>query len=261
MDALVVTFREGIEAVLVIGIMVAFLRKAGKATLIRPTLIGAGAAVAFSVAVALALQAVGLKADNPIVEAVLYLLAAIAVVTMVVWMMRTGSRMKEGIESRVGGILGKEAGTRGLSFALFTFAFFMVAREGVETVLFLAALAVGNTSNSTMLIGAIVGLAFAIVYGFIFQRGSARIDLRLFFTLTAGVLILLAAKLFGGSIHEFEEAGIIPMSETMAHIFDWIAKSSAIDWLFLVALSVPLITPWLKRRDRGGRLRHTVQEG
>jgi len=251
MDALVVTFREGIEAVLVVGIMIAFLRKAGKGRLARYVMIGAGAAVAFSLAVAMVVHAAGLNANNALVEAVLYLVAAVAVITMVVWMLRTGKRMKEGIESRVGGILAKDTSTRGLGLTLFAFAFFMVAREGVETVLFLAALAVGNTSNSFLLAWAVAGLALAVVYGVLFTRGSARIDLRLFFALTAGVLSLLALKLVGGSIHEFEELGLIPMSVTMAHVFDWIAKSSAIDWLFLVALSIPLLTPWVKRSGIG----------
>jgi high-affinity iron transporter len=252
MDALVVTFREGIEAVLVIGIMIAFLRRSGRGELIRPTLWGAGAAIAFSALVAVGLHAAGLDADNATVEAVLYLVASAAVVTMVVWMVRAGRQMKQGIESRVGGILAKDASARGPGIALFAFAFLMVAREGVETVLFLAALAVGSTSNSWMLAGALAGLGLAVLYGFLFQRGSARIDLRLFFTLTAGVLILLSLKLLGSSIHEFEEVGLIPMSEAMAHAFDWIAQSTAIDWLFLLALSIPLITPWLKRSGRGG---------
>jgi len=249
MDALIVTFREGIEAVLVIGVMLAFLKKSGRVEFVRPTLAGAGVAVAFSVAIAFALHSAGLNASNPLVEAILYIVASVGVVTMVVWMLRTGGRMKEGIESRVGGILGRDRGVRGIGFVLFAFAFFMVAREGVETVLFLAALAVGTTSGWPTLVGAVAGVGLAVVYGVLFIRGSARLDLRLFFRLTAGVLILLSLKLLGGSIHEFEEAGLIPMSQTMAHVFDWIATSTAIDWLFLVGLTVPMITPWLKRRS------------
>lgn len=252
MDALVVTFREGIEAVLVIGIMIAFLRKAGRAQLVRYALLGAGSAVVFSAGVGFALRAAGVDADKPMVEAVLYLVAAVAVLTMVVWMLRTGKHMKAGIESRIGGILSGDLGGRSVSIALFAFAFFMVAREGVETVIFLAALTVGATANALTLAGAIAGLGLAVVYGVLFTRGSARIDLRLFFALTAGVLVLLSLKLLGGSIHEFEELGLIPMSEAMAHAFDWVAGSSALDWLFVIALSVPLLMPWI-RQQRGLR--------
>ena len=61
------------------------------------------------------------------------------------------------------------------------------------------------------------------------------------------MLILLSLQLLGGSIHEFEEAGLIPMSPTMAGIFDWIATNTVIDWLFLAGLTVPLVAPWLRR--------------
>lgn len=252
MDALVVTFREGIEAVLVVGIMVAFLRKAGRTELVRYMWLGAGSAVVFSAAVGFVLRAAGVDADKPMVEAVLYLVAAVAVLTMVVWMLRTGKHMRAGIESRIGGILSGDLGSKGVSIALFAFAFFMVAREGVETVIFLAALAVGTTANVLTLAGAVAGLGLAVVYGVLFTRGSARIDLRLFFMLTAGVLVLLALKLLGGSVHEFEELGLIPMSESMAHLFDWVAGSSVIDWLFVLALSVPFLMPWV-REHRGLR--------
>jgi high-affinity iron transporter len=250
MDAFVVTFREGIEAVLVIGITVAFLRKSGRGELVKLVFFGAGAAIAFSAAVALALQAVGVTADNPVPEGILHLLAAVAVLTMVIWMLRTGRRMRAGIESRVGGMLGKQRSAWRISLGLFALAFFVVAREGVEVTLFLAALAIGRASNTLLLLGALAGLAFALGYGFLFLRGSARIDLRLFFTLTAGVLILLSLQLLGGSIHEFEEAGLIPMSQTWAGVFDWIATNTVIDWLFLVGLTVPLVAPWLRRSGR-----------
>ena len=135
MDAFVVTFREGIEAVLVIGITVAFLRKSGRGELVKLVFFGAGAAIVFSAAAALALQSVGVTADNPVPEAILHLLAAVAVLTMVIWMLRTGRRMREGIESRVGGMLGKERSAWAIGLGLFALAFFVVAREGVEVIL------------------------------------------------------------------------------------------------------------------------------
>ena len=258
MDALAITFREGIEAVLVVGIMIAFLRRSGRDTLVRATLLGAMVAVLFSVAAAIGLSAAGINADNPLVEAILYLLASVAVTTMVVWMFKAGRRLQQGIETRMSGILSRPDDRRSVRFALFAFAFLMVAREGVETVLFLAAAAVGRGASVTAFVGAVAGIAFAVVYGVLFLRGSALIDLRLFFGLTAGVLGLLALKLLGGSIHEFEEIGLIPMSQTLAHVFDWIAASTAIDWLFLIALSVPLIAPLAKRLG-GKRLEDAAQ--
>jgi FTR1 family protein len=124
----------------------------------------------------------------------------------------------------------------------------MVAREGVETVLFISAGALGGTHSPGLVIGGVAGLGLAVAYGVLFARGSSRIDLRLFFTLTSVVLVLLAVKLVGGSIHEFEEAGLLTMSVSMAHFFDAFGGSAVIDWLFLVALIVPLVTPYIQRR-------------
>jgi len=145
-------------------------------------------------------------------------------------------------------ILDTDNGARRIGLSLFLLAFFMVAREGVETALFITAGALGGANAPALVIGSIVGLALALMYGVLFARGSARIDLKLFFTLTSIVLVMLSVKLIGGSIHEFEEAGLIPMSEAMAHFFDIFGGSAVIDWLFLVALIVPLGAPYIQRR-------------
>jgi FTR1 family protein len=252
-EALVITFREGIEAVLVVGIMLAFLRRGGSSSSTRSVIAGVVTAVVFSLGTAFALSRLGISADQPVVEGVLFLVAALAVAGMVVWMARAGRQLRAGIEGRMSGILG--SGKRGVAVevALFAFSFFMVAREGVEMVLFLSASAVGAGADRLALIGGLVGLALALVYGVLLIRGSARIDLRLFFVLTSAVLGLLSLKLFGTSIHEFEEAGVIPMAEGLAHAFDWIAKSTALDWLFLAALTLPMLMPWLRART-GARI-------
>lgn len=251
MDALVITFREGIEAVLVIGIVLAVLKRAGHVQSVRPVIAGVIAALVFSAGAAVVLSTLGLEAERPAVEGALFLVAALAVAGMVWWMVRTGREMRSGIESKLDSILGRGANTRVAALSLFAFSFFMVAREGVEMVLFLAALAVGKGASATLLAGGVVGLLLAVVYGVLFMRGSAHIDLRLFFSLTAIVLGLLALKLLGSSIHEFEEAGLIPMSESVAHAFDWIAGSSSLDWLFLIALTLPMLMPWYRHRAAG----------
>jgi FTR1 family protein len=248
MDSLVITFREGIEAALVIGIMLAFVRRTGRDGLGRWILAGTVAAVAFSAVTALVLGLSGIRTDNPVVEGVLYVVAAIAVLSMVVWMWRNSRSVRGQVESRMQAIVGSDKSTRRIGSGLFLLAFFMVAREGVETVLFITAGAMGGANAPSLVIGGIVGLALAVTYGVLFARGSARIDLKLFFTLTSVVLVLLAVKLIGGSIHEFEEAGLIPMSEAMAHFFDIFSGSPVIDWLFVVALIVPLLAPYIRRR-------------
>ena len=257
MDSLVITFREGIEAALVIGIMLAFVRKTNRAGLSRWILGGTVTAVGFSALVAAALGLSGVGADNPLIEGVLYAVAAVAVLSMVAWMWRSSRSVRGQVESRMTFILGAGKSARRAGLSLFLLAFFMVAREGVETVLFISASALGGGGSPSLLAGGIAGLGLAIAYGVLFARGSARIDLKLFFTLTSVVLALLAVKLVGGSIHEFEEAGLIPMSETMAHFFDAFSGSAVIDWLFLVALVVPLAVPYFRRRSNDAQAPRT----
>ena len=248
MDSLVITFREGIEAALVIGIMLAFARKTGRNGLGRWIIGGTIAAVAFSAITALVLGLSGIETDNPTVEGVLYAVAAVAVLSMVIWMWRNSRNVRGQVESRMQTILDTDKSTRRIGLSLFVLSFFMVAREGVETVLFITAGALGGTNAPSLIVGGIAGLGLAVAYGVLFARGSARIDLKLFFTMTSIVLVLLSVKLIGGSIHEFEEVGLIPMSETMAHFFDVFGGSAVIDWLFLAALIVPLAVPYLQRR-------------
>lgn len=253
MQALVITFREGIEAALVIGIMLAFVRKTGAAGLVRWIVAGTAAAIAFSVAGAAVLGVSGISADNPVVEGVLFAVAAVAVVSMVVWMWRNSRGVRGKVESQLRGIMDPDKSARRVGLGLFLLAFFMVAREGVEAVLLIAAGAIGAARGPALVIGGVAGLVLAVVYGVLFARGSARIDLKLFFRMTSIVLVLLAVKLIGGSIHEFEEAGLIPMSEAFAHFFDIFGGNAAIDWLFLLALIVPLAAPFVQRRVGAGK--------
>jgi high-affinity iron transporter len=213
----------------------------------RWVIAGAVSAGLFSVVAAIALGALGISAENPAVEGVTYLVAGVAVLSMVVWMWRNGRSIRGKVESRVEGLVAQEKPTSAAAIGLFALSFFMVAREGVETVLFLSASVLGGASQMGLVIGGLAGLALAVTYGVLFARGSVRIDLKLFFTLTSAVLILLAVKLLGSAIHEFEEVGLIPMSETMAHAFDWLHATPIIDWLFLAALAVPLLAPLFKR--------------
>jgi high-affinity iron transporter len=205
-----------------------------------------------------ALGALGLSAESPVVEGVTYLVAGVAVAAMVVWMWRNGRSIGGRVESRVAGIVTAEKSSAA-GIALFALSFFMIAREGVETVLFLSASALGGANQLGLLVGGLAGLALAGAYGVLFARGSVRMDLKLFFTLTSAVLLLLSVKLIGSSIHEFEEAGVLGMSETMARLFDWVHGTPIVDWLFLAALAVPLLAPLARRT--GGKARPEASLG
>jgi high-affinity iron transporter len=254
MDAFVITLREGIEAALVIGIVLAFVGRAERRDLARWVLGGAAAGALFSVLLAVGLQRAGLGADSPMVEAVLFAVAAVAVVSMVVWMLSASRGVQGQIEGKVERIL-CACGTGGTAaWTLFGFAAFMVAREGVEMALFLGASALGGANGPATLVGGVLGLAAAVAYGVVFARGGLKLDLGLFFKLTSVALLLLAGKLILGSVHEFEEAGVLPMSESLAHLFDALAGSSIVDYVFLLAVAVPFVGPVLRRFRAGRRL-------
>ena len=249
MDAFVITLREGIEAALVLGIVFAMLARGGRSELGRWVVAGAAAGVVFSIGAAAALSALGLNTENPVVDGVLYAIAAVVVVTMVVWMRQNAKRAGAAVKSQVSRIVAAGSSSARIGVGLLALSFFMVAREGVETALFLSAAALSGNNSAALVVGGVAGLSLAILYGILLARGSARIDIKLFFGFTSIVLVLLSVKLLGSSIHEFEEAGLIPMSVTMAHFFDGVAQSTAVDWLFLAALVVPFVAPLVRARQ------------
>ena len=247
MDAFAITLREGIEAALVLGIIFAIIARDGRRELRGWVIGGAATAGVFSVAAAALLGSMGLSTESPLVEAVLYAVAAIAVLTMVVWVYGNAKNAGEAVKSKVSRIVGTGGSSSKAGIGLFALAFFMVAREGVETALFLSAAALSGNQAIGLVAGGVAGLSLAVLYGVLLARGSARIDIKLFFGFTSVVLALLGLKLLGSSFHEFEEAGIIPMSAQMAHFFDAVAKSTVVDWLFVVALVVPFAAPMIGR--------------
>jgi len=142
-------------------------------------------------------------------------LTAVGVLTwMIFWMRRQGARIKSDLQERVDTAL--VAG----GFALAALAFTAVLREGVETALFLFAAAKGTAVEAggvgQQLVGAFLGLAVAIVLGLLLYRGGVRMNLRTFFKVTGSILVVVAAGLFGYSIHELQEAGWFPLLTSTA---------------------------------------------
>ena len=135
LEALLVTLREGIEAALVVSIIVAFLRREGLERHLRAVLWGIAAAMVASVAGAWTLYRWAVNEE--VFEGLLYLVSAVVVASLVVWMWRHAPEMASGMKGSLGRIVAR--GT-GVSWGVFLFTFLMVFREGIETVLFLAAL-------------------------------------------------------------------------------------------------------------------------
>ncbi|HZB01370.1 MAG TPA: iron uptake transporter permease EfeU [Actinomycetota bacterium] len=217
----VIALREGIEAALIVSIILAYLKQLEATDRSRLVWWGTGLAVAISAAVGIAVFAAGAEFEGRTEEIFegLVTLAAVAVLTwMIFWMRRQGARIRSELQEKVDTALV----TGGLALA--GLAFFAVLREGIETALFLFAAAQGTAVEGTevapaaQLAGAALGLAVAIVLGVLLYRGGIRMNLRSFFRVTGWILIVVAAGLFAYSLHELQEAGWIPILE--AHAYD-----------------------------------------
>src|SRR5579885_1270662 len=181
LEALVVTLREGVEAALLIGIVVTYLNKSGRSGRIRTVSAALAAAVLASIAGAVLFSRLNLNEDA--MEGWVLLIAAFFVATMIFWMQRTARGMKRKIEERLENISGKEQAS---GAGIFLFVFLMVFREGVETVLMLSAVSL-NSTDLMNFFGAVAGLALAVVFGVIFVRGTVRLDVRKFFRVTTAI--------------------------------------------------------------------------
>jgi high-affinity iron transporter len=211
----VISFREGLEAALIVGIVIGYLVKTGQAARVRVAWAGVGAAVAASALIAFGLNLVGARlegAAEELFEGATMLLAVLVLTGMIFWM-RTQSRyLKATLEHEL-----KAAVTSGATLTLFGVAFMAVFREGVETALLLAAAAFANDGLGT-LIGAVLGLGAAAVTGWLLYRATLRLNLRVFFSVTSLLLLFFAAGLFAHAVHEFQEAGLLPV--LIEHVWD-----------------------------------------
>lgn len=204
--------REGFEASLVVGIVLAFLNRTGRRDAFRSVWAGAGAAVLISVAVGALLFLIGAELEGTAEaawEGATMLLAAMLLTWMIFWMRRQARTIRRQLEAEVERAL---AAGSGLGLAVVTFV--GVLREGVETALFLFGSFEG-ANRLTSSIGAAVGLLGAVALGYLFYRGSARLDLRRFFTFTSGLLLLFAAYLLAGGLNELGEAGVLPEGDLL----------------------------------------------
>lgn len=213
--ALLLTFREGLEAALILGITLGVLRRAGRMDRARAVWLGAGLAGLLSLAIALALQALGIAfegAGEEIFEGVAMLLAAAVLTWMIFWMARQGRAFRTGLESDV-----RRAATSGGQWALFSLAFIAILREGIELALFLTATAFTATAGATLL-GAAAGLVAAVLAGWLLFATTHRLDVRAFFRVTSVLLIVFAAGLVAHGVHEFNEVGWVPA--VVEHVWD-----------------------------------------
>jgi len=252
MEAFVITLREGMEAALIVGLVLTYLSRTGRGSLRRWVYGGLILAAAASLLGAVAFRLAGFDPENEILEGTLLGVAALLVFSLVVWMWRASKGLKGHVESRLEALTGSETQRGPQAWALLVFVFFMVFREGVEMVLFLAALSLAGTPDLLGVIGGVTGLGLAALFGVLFVKGSLRINLRRFFAVTGFVLMVLVARLLAGSLHEFFEVGLLPSTPAILAVIGFIVKdsTSTLVLIALVALPVVSMLPELRLRPQ-----------
>jgi len=235
----VLTLREGIEAFLIVAIILAYLRKSNRSALIPAVFSGIAAAV---IASGLAGWAFSQAENQPLWEGALSLVAAALVASMVFYMMKAARHMRSNLEAK----MSKLSGHDGIAakFGIFTLVLLMITREGMEMALIVASL-IQQTSGGGLIAGAVFGVVGAIGVAWAWARYGHRVNLARFFQITATFLLLFAAQLVFQAFHEFTEIGLLPLDNAYWHATTetWTADGEYGIWITVAMLILPLA--WL----------------
>lgn len=222
--------REGLEACLIVAILIAYLVRSGRGGLLPRIWVGVGLAVALSIGFGALLtygpRRLTFEAQETIGGS-LSIVAVGFVTWMVFWMAKNARGLSGELHGQIDAAV--ESGRRGLILI----AFLAVAREGLETALFLWAATEATTSDGQAtyqpISAALLGIGTAIVLGYLFYRGALRINLTKFFAWTGAFLIVVAAGVFAYGIHDLQEAGVLPGLHNLA--FDVSATIQPDSWI------------------------------
>jgi high-affinity iron transporter len=204
-STLLITFREGLEAFLMVAIATLYLRKTERQSLINAIRVGLVVAVGLSLALGLALAKMG--ETSPAWEGALALIAALAVVWCVAHMLKAGKQMGGEITTGIGKASVLD-GSRAW-WAVFGFTLLMVGREGVESATMLASLASGSEMRA-LFIGGVIGTCTAAAVAMLWVRYGKQVNLTRFFNVTAVFMLAFASLLLLKSVFEFSEVNLIP---------------------------------------------------
>ena len=214
-QSLLITLREGLEAGLIVVIILTYLSNAGHRAYWKYALTGAAAAIAVSILVGVVIFAVAGEFEGraeQIFEGAAMLTAVAVLSWMIVWMKSQAAHIRGQLHSQV-----QSAVAMGSALGLAAIPFVAILREGIETAIFLfAASETATPVQST--VGAGLGLVAALALSYVIYRGGRRIDLGLFFNVTGVLLIFFAAGLLAYGLHEFHEAGLVP--PVVEHVWD-----------------------------------------
>ncbi|MBB3086335.1 iron uptake transporter permease EfeU [Geodermatophilus sabuli] len=254
--------REGLEATLVVSILVAYLVRSGRRRQLLPLWAGVAVAVALSVLFGALLTYTGttLLADyrsRELFEAITSVLAVALVTWMVFWMRRTARRLEGELTGQLEHALGLGA------LAVAGVAFLSVVREGLETTLLFYAAAQGATTTATPLVAITAGVLTAVLVGVGLYAGAIRVDLSRFFTISGVLLVFVAAGILKYGVHDFQEAGVLPgldvltfdvsgvldpnswYGAALAGMFNITAAPTVLETVAYVAYLVPVLVAFL----------------
>ncbi len=208
MAAFLVMLREGVEAALIVGILLAYVNRVGRRREWQWVWAGTISASVLSVIAGIVIfSTIGALDDRAeeIAEGIVAWVAAGLLTWMIFWMGSQARHIRGRLEGEVDTAIASGGGG-----ALAAIAFFAVLREGLESALFLISTTVGTEADGLQLLGGMLGLAAAVVIGYLIYRGGTRIDIRAFFRVTGVLIILFAAGLVAKGIHEFQVVGLLP---------------------------------------------------
>ena len=236
LSAFLIALREGVEAALVVGIILVYLSRTARSHLARFVWYGVAAAAAMSLAVAIGLERWRINEDG--FEGLMLLVAAIFVITMIVWMNRVARHLKKEIEQKVE-TYAERAGAAA-SWGIFLFVFLMVLREGAELALILRAVELSTEGLQTW-IGTIVGIAAAVAVGLFFFKGTLRVPLHRFFAVTSMILVLVAFQLALTGVHELSEAQWIHSSKSEMAFIGPVVRNELFFFVFIFGAAALLV--------------------
>ncbi len=209
-----ITFREALEAALIVSILLAYVGKIGRKDLKKYLYLGTGLAVLTSVLLGGIVLTIygGLPAGaDKLFEGLASISATIVLTYMIFWMAKNSQKIRGELQKKI-----DVAVTSGYVFGISSLAFVSVFREGLETVLFLTALA--TTDPFGTITGALLGISTVLVIAFIMVKGAYKLNIQKFFKYTSVILVVFAAGLFGYGVHELIEADLLP--PIVEHVWD-----------------------------------------
>ena len=259
--------REGLEAGLVVGILIAYLVKIGRRDVLPRIWLGVGLAVLLSLALGclLTFGTYGLSFQaQELIGGSLSIVAAFFVTWMIFWMLRTARGLSRELRSEI------DSHLSGAGWGLVLVAFLAVGREGLETALFIWAAVQASGSTTLPLVGASLGIVVSVVLAYLIYRGVLTINLSRFFTFTGVFLIVVAGGVLAYGVHDLQEAGFLPGLGTLAFdvsaavppdswygtllkgVFNFSPATTVFEAIAWVVYVVPVMTLFVRAARRNG---------